>query len=390
MADENHGVWLNFASQCMSDEQWEVAATTREAILSHRSCPWGGHLIKVESRNVFIQNAPEDPCDLFVRPEVRAMSQGPMEMTLKCKSIHAPGDATLERTNSMWVVRVASVLFGHCQGSFEDHLYETMPMLTRHRLYKNFPEAGDSTYLATEAIWMARRLADSCNRYRLVLVFQTPEDTFPTWASSFFPAWTIMCRKAQERVLNGPGFQDMRAIDAKMYMVLSMRSFNKGPPLIPESGSSDNIFTVSAGEHLGLVSWTRFAPGKKFNLGNYLRCFMGHLGHKMKTYQVMDGRKLPLYQCVVARHEWEELRKSFFEAFRVQKAAYRHANGGTSTPSLLEDARPHSAYKPAAVCVQPEVIKTIVRKTFLELEEEEDSNCLKRSNSTGEVMTYFV
>ena len=263
-------------------------------------------------------------------------------------------------------------------------------MSTRHRLYKNFPETGDSIYLATEAIWLARRLADSSCRYRLVVVFQTPEDTFPTWASSFFPAYTSMFHKAAERVLNGPGFQDMRAIDAKMYMVLSMRSFNKGPPLIPQSGSSDDITTVSVGEHLGLASWTRFAPGEKFNLGNYLRCFMQHLGHKMKTYQVMDGRKLVPYQCVVVRHEWEELRKSFFEAFRVQKAAYRHANGGTSTPSLLEDARPHSARKPADLCVQPEVIKTIVRKTFLELEEEEISNCLKRSNSTGEVMTYFV
>eukprot|EP00434_Breviolum_minutum_P006348 symbB.v1.2.005601.t1/scaffold326.1/size228935/23 len=390
MADENYGVWLNFASQCMSDEQWEVAATTREAILSHRSCPWGGHLIKLECRSVFIQNAPKDPCDLFVRPEVRAMSKGPMELTLKCKSIHAPGDAILERTNSMWIIRVASVLFGHCQGSFEHHFYEKTPMSTRHRLYKNFPETGDSIYLATEAIWLARRLADSSCRYRLVVVFQTPEDTFPTWASSFFPAYTSMFHKAAERVLNGPGFQDMRAIDAKMYMVLSMRSFNKGPPLIPQSGSSDDITTVSVGEHLGLASWTRFAPGEKFNLGNYLRCFMQHLGHKMKTYQVMDGRKLVPYQCVVVRHEWEELRKSFFEAFRVQKAAYRHANGGTSTPSLLEDARPHSARKPADLCVQPEVIKTIVRKTFLELEEEEISNCLKRSNSTGEVMTYFV
>ena len=143
----------------------------------------------------------------------------------------------------MWVVRVASVLFGHCQGSFKDHFYEKTPMLTRYGLYKNFPEAGDSTYLGTEAIWMARRLADSSSRYRLVLVFQTPEDTFPTWASSFFPAFTIMFHKAAERVLNGPGFQDMRAIDAKMYMVLSMRSFNKEPPLIPESGSSDNMFT---------------------------------------------------------------------------------------------------------------------------------------------------
>lgn len=138
MADENHGVWLNSASQCMSDEQWEVAATTREAILSHRSCPWGGHLIKVESRNV-IQNAPEDPCDLFVRPEVRAMSQRPMEMTLKCESIHAPGDATLERTNSMWVVCVASVLFGHCQGSFKDHFLRENAYVDAVRALQKLP-----------------------------------------------------------------------------------------------------------------------------------------------------------------------------------------------------------------------------------------------------------
>ena len=38
----------------MSDEQWEVATKTPEAVLSHRSCPWGGHLIKIESKTLSI------------------------------------------------------------------------------------------------------------------------------------------------------------------------------------------------------------------------------------------------------------------------------------------------------------------------------------------------
>ena len=49
---DNHGAWLKFAPSCMSDEQWEVAAKTPEAVLSHRSCPWGGHLIKLDSKTL--------------------------------------------------------------------------------------------------------------------------------------------------------------------------------------------------------------------------------------------------------------------------------------------------------------------------------------------------
>lgn len=133
----------------------------------------------------------------------------------------------------------------------------------------------------------------------------------------------------------------MRAIDAKMYLVLSMRTFNRGPPMIPHDNphAKDSIH-ITAGEHLGLVSWTRFNAHQKFHLSEYVRSFMERLGYQVNTYEVMDGRKLVPYQCVVERRQWDELRTSFVEAFRVQKAAYRHANGGSSTPTLTEDARP--------------------------------------------------
>lgn len=32
----------------MSDSDWEVADARPDASLSHRSCPWGGHLIKID------------------------------------------------------------------------------------------------------------------------------------------------------------------------------------------------------------------------------------------------------------------------------------------------------------------------------------------------------
>lgn len=125
-----------------------------------------------------------------------------------------------------------------------------------------------------------------------------------------------------------------------MYLVLSMRTFNRGPPMIPHDNPREDSIHIMAGEHLGLPFWTRFNAHEKFHLSEYVRSFMERLGYQVNTYEVMDGRKLVPYQCVVVRQQWDELRTSFVEAFRVQKAAYRHANGGSSTPTLTEAARP--------------------------------------------------
>ena len=138
-----------------------------------------------------------------------------------------------------------------------------------------------------------------------------------------------------------------------------MRTFNRGPPMIPHDNprAKDSIH-ITAGEHLGLVSWTRFNAHEKFHLSEYVRSFLERLGYQVKTYEVMDGRKLVPYQCVVVRQQWDELRTSFAEAFRVQKAAYRHANGGSSTPSLTEDARPRWISAAHDVCPADAHIKS--------------------------------
>ena len=131
----------------MSDAGWEVAARTPDVLLSHRSCPWGGHLIKVESKNIFLQNAPTDSRDFFARPEVEAKFHCD-ECTMKCMDINAPGDALIERTNTMWIIRFASVLFGDCMGHSlqQRFFFNKMPVVSRHCLYKDFPQPGSSAY----------------------------------------------------------------------------------------------------------------------------------------------------------------------------------------------------------------------------------------------------
>ena len=272
-------------------------------------------------------------------------------------------------------------------------MFHELTALSQHRLHKDFPEPGDSSYFSCQGAWILRRLPDSHSHFRSVFVFSTPEDKWASWASSLFPAYAIMFHRTVDRVLNG--MKELRPIDAKLYSVLALRSFNCGHPLVPQGSESDpsaDTVTVSAGEHLGLVSWTCFNPHRKFFLAEYLQSFMAALGLKLKTFKVMDGRKLVKYQCVVVRQEWNQVRALFFDAFKVQRAAYRHINGGTATPSLVEDVPPRFDSHDFSCYDQPETIRTVVRKTFLELHEESESptDCLKRSNSTGEVLTFHV
>ena len=123
-----------------------------------------------------------------------------------------------------------------------------------------------------------------------------------------------------------------------------------------------------------------------------MQAFVEGLGYQLKTYGMMDGRKLVRYQCVVVRQQWDELRTSFLEAFQVQKAAYRRANGGTAAPTLAEGAAPRFVLRDISCSAQQSGIKTIVRKTFVELDElpNDSAACLKRSNSVGEVLAYCV
>jgi len=288
----------------------------------------------------------------------------------------------------MWVVKMASVLFGNFQGQLNTFFYDKTPGVARHQLRRDFPEEGDCTYVGQECILVSRKEADSSKRFRIVLVFRTPQDRWAHWAWPLFPMITDMFHMAMCRFVNRPEVKDLRLIDSKLYLVLCMRSFNRGPPMIPHH-DYDGEIQISHGEDLGIMSWSRFQQkGKGFCLADYLKCFMDKLGHPLFFYDTLDGCKLVPYQCVVKRQDWEQLKKFFTPAFRLQKAAYRRGNGGTTAPSLVEDVRPHcSSQEPCyAKCLHEEtIVKTVVRKTFLELDEDDDEDGppMRRTRSDG-------
>eukprot|EP00434_Breviolum_minutum_P030267 symbB.v1.2.026772.t1/scaffold2699.1/size140064/7 len=417
--EDGCSAWFDLASSCLSDSLWELAVKHHETSLSHRTCPWGGHLLKFDSRNLFIQDAPVDPSHLFVRPEVRGQYEGhPVEISARCKEVSAPGDAMLERRTRMWVVRMAWILFGHCRdeghgnGNFYD--FDT-PHTMRHQLRRNFPQKGDASYAGQGCLWLSRPEDGSePQRFRVVLVLRTPhEQRFGRWAMPFISMITDMTHKATLRVLNSRAYQEMRRIDRSFYMVLTMRSFNRGPPMIPYDGEDTGSFSIAAGQMLGLPLWTRFHAGnQRFHLGKYLQCFMKRLGHKLTTYENLDGRRLVSYQCVVIRSEWEKVKPYFwealveFEAFRIQKAAYRHANGGSSAPTLTQDAQVHllaptrhlsrdSDESEASAITSPldtSMVRTVVRNTFLELDEGRDVPPMRRTRSdlSGDIISLAI
>ena len=47
---DRNNEWFDCARSCLSDSKWEMAANRPESSLSHRTCPWGGHLIRFDNR----------------------------------------------------------------------------------------------------------------------------------------------------------------------------------------------------------------------------------------------------------------------------------------------------------------------------------------------------
>lgn len=423
VAAERINAWFDFAAREGFEEcHWKVAAKLPEATLSHRSggllC---GHLIRFDMTNIFVEGAPENPRNLLVRPEVRGQyDQSLAEMQLRWRTTLAPGDSMVERTSKLWVLRMASLLFGNSSGPFRNSFfYDTVPVSARHQLRRDFPLTGDCAYacfqdydgVGQEGMLLCRNMGHR-NRFRVSMIFSTPEDKWPHWASPLFSFLTDMVRKAIVRFLNRPGIQQMRQMDEEFYLVLCMRSFNRGPPLVPDTRDTDNeadapLITICAGKHLGLTKWSRLSRGK-FRMVEYMRHFLDALGHDdVHIYDSLEGRTLVQYQCVVLRSQWAQVRDSFRQAFHLQKAAYRHANGGTTAPSIVEDARPNllgcevnatsSGGSDSATESDPlptEVArKLVVRNTFLELDEAVNPcpTAMRRSKSeSGDLSTFSV
>lgn len=159
--------WFGLAKRCFADDGWALACERPPATFSHRSCPWGGHLIRFDFRRAFIQDAPEQPQDVLCRPEVRGTYPDSWpELSVRLRQTLAPGDAVVERQSTSWpgpqmdkgkrelrrLFRLASVLFGDFSGPQPNcFFYDPKPIRTRHQLRRDFPEPGDCAYAVFEA-----------------------------------------------------------------------------------------------------------------------------------------------------------------------------------------------------------------------------------------------
>lgn len=220
-------------------------------------------------------------------------------------------------------------------------------------------------------------------RFRTIVVFST--ERWAAWASPAFPLFTTGARKAFQWFLNRPGLQEMRSIDSNFYVLLAIRSFNRGPPMLPQAEPDTQSISIAAGEELGFPHWARFRNGgRQFRFAEYLRRFLEKLGHVVEIYETMEGRELVPYQCVLVRSQWEEVREPCLQLLNVQKAAYRRANGGKTSPSLIEDAPPrfaseHPVHDDLNETSQESLVASLATcKTFIELDEEKQDPCCPR------------
>lgn len=274
--------------------------------------------------------------------------------------------------------------------------YNPNQVLARQQLRRDFPEPGQCCMgwfqeLGTwqEYMTIARRSGTQGEDaiYRMVVCFSVPKDLpRANWASPFYSSLISSATQVICEVLNRPGVKALRDLDANFYIILSLRNFNRGPPMLP-ADSQDSVSMSISGGDLGLCCWTDYRmEGTKFCFSEYLRCFLKKLSLTADIWDSLDGRRLVPYQCVMQRTEWDQIKDSVRPALTLQKTAYRRARGGTTAPSLQEDVMPRFVTSDdQPVSSMTETTKVVVRNTFLELEEEILSAEMRRIKSDCEL-----
>lgn len=59
------------------------------------------------------------------------------------------------------------------------------------------------------------------------------EACFADWAKAHFGAALCSAHQEAEALLNRKGMQELRELDRRFYVVISMQSFKRGMPLLP-------------------------------------------------------------------------------------------------------------------------------------------------------------
>lgn len=411
LEEERIHAWFSLARTILSETGWEAAAASEGmqgtlGTLSHRPRPLGGHLIKFDFPSILIEGAATlPPENLLVRPEVRGLLEPEWpqltsvgDFKFRTLKVFSPGDAMVHQEVRLPILRTCELLFGDSTPArlMSNFFYNPNQVLAWQQLRRDFPEPGQCCMgwfqeLGTwqEYMTIARRSGTQGEDaiYRMVVCFSAPKDLpRANWASPFYSSLISSATQVICEVLNRPGVKALRDLDANFYIILSLRNFNRGPPMLP-ADSQDSVSMSISGGDLGLCCWTDYRmEGTKFRFPEYLRCFLKKLSLTADIWDSLDGRRLVPYQCVMQRTEWDQIKDSVRPALTLQKTAYRRARGGTTAPSLQEDVMPRFVTSDdQPVSSMTETTKVVVRNTFLELEEEILSAGMRRIKSDCEL-----
>jgi len=373
---------------------WAEALRRPEGSLSHRPCPWGGYLIKFELNSVKVHNAPANSSRVMVRPEVRSFLHQKFPIcgtSVDGVQFLAPGDAIVQGSISWSAVRICSVLFGDISQVM--NCLCDCPACFHQKVRPNYPFRGDSacTYHSQDGRYQGFILTrpEREDFFTTYVVFRVPAESFASWATLHFGAALRSARATAEWFLNRPGIDELRRVDERFYVILSIQSFKRGMPLLPAVAGEVPVTAIDAGEAFGFAQWVRFDPAalgaKKFQLARYIQEFLARLGHQVQTFETLDGQQLVPYQCVISREDWDRTREAFLVVYPLQKTAYRHANGGSGAPGIHEEVAPKFTADSAegdfqarlAASMEP---KLVVRRTFLEMEEAKEEEQHLRQN----------
>eukprot|EP00437_Effrenium_voratum_P009951 CAMPEP_0181430676 /NCGR_PEP_ID=MMETSP1110-20121109/17845_1 /TAXON_ID=174948 /ORGANISM="Symbiodinium sp., Strain CCMP421" /LENGTH=422 /DNA_ID=CAMNT_0023553997 /DNA_START=52 /DNA_END=1320 /DNA_ORIENTATION=- len=397
MEPRNVEEWFDFTPHLLLDDSWvevDIAEHSAKAAIYHCDCHWGGRLVKFVLSGVVVHNPPLIKSHALVRPEVRALHQNASEAVFapELLELHDPGTTTVQQFSSWGLLRLGSLLFADLEEPFRKNssdLLRCSSAASYQNLRRDYPDFGDSALsFYQDGVGRAGLLVchpcEEDGRFDVIGVFNVPHEKFDDWSAIHFNLVLESAQRVADRFLNGPSISTMRESDEYFYIVLTIQSCKRGLPLVPLVTDELPTTTIVAGERLGLDRWIRFNPesvgSSKFYLSEYIKVLLSNVGENIDAYNSMDGRTLMPYQCAVRREQWSSLRTRFVEVFLLQKTAYRRANGGSTAPSMHEGVEPRFSPDTSVMLLRERLFrgksqtahqKVLVRRTFLELEEDE-------------------
>ena len=228
--------WCYLVPHLLDEEGWLQITGSSPAILFHCSCPWGGTLVKLALLDIKVEDAPEDPSRILVRPETRAWGASKFSETspeyFALDRQLAPGDAVVHRWASWKLLRIFAVLFGEIGAQFvQTHFYDPdLATELRMRTRRNYPQSGDSCQTITslsepfEAVNFCRP-TDKKGIVDMYHIFRVQGGlTLSKWAKAQLAETLESGRRVAHHYLNRPGIREIRQADQSFYVVLTIQS----------------------------------------------------------------------------------------------------------------------------------------------------------------------